>query len=114
MWPWIPTMITEKLTMKSSASVKSVHRRRETLFVIFSFLLYFGVLDTFHSYVGYRGEGHPITLDRAIYEGLVFWVPYFLMLPGVLFLVDRYRLASPAGFAVHAVAALAFTYAQIL
>jgi hypothetical protein len=104
----------EKVPIEEFAIVKSVRLRRETLFVIFSFLLYFGLLDTFHSYVGYRGEGHPETLDRAIYEGLVFWLPYFLMLPGVLFLVDRYRLTSPAGFVVHAIAALVFTYAHIL
>jgi signal transduction histidine kinase len=85
--------------------------------VIFSFLLYFGVLDTFHSYVGYRGEGQPVTLDRAVVEGLVFWVPYFAVVPCVLYLVNRYRWESRRVariLLVHAATALVFTYAHIL
>ena len=88
---------------------------RQTLLLIFCFLLYFALLDTFHTYVGYWGEGRLVSLQRTLYAGLVFWAPYFLILPGVLPLVDRYRLGSrPAlSFLIHAVAALVFTYAHI-
>ena len=89
-------------------------RARQVL-VIFSFLLFFVVLDTLHTYLGLRGEGLPVV--RLYLNAMVFWVPYFIAVPGVLLLVDRYRFESwrsgLKSLSIHAIAGLVFTYSQI-
>jgi signal transduction histidine kinase len=90
-------------------------RARQVL-VIFSFLLFFAVLDTLHMYLAQRGEGLPV--DRLLYfNAMVFWVPYFIAVPGVLWLVDRCRFQSwrsgLSSLAIHAIAGLVFAYSNI-
>lgn len=89
--------------------------RARHVLVIFSFLLFFVVLDTLHVYLGLRGEGLPVV--RLYFNAMVFWAPYFIAVPGILLLVDRYRFESwrsgLRSLSIHAIAGLVFTYCQI-
>ena len=96
-------------------------RARQVL-VIFSFLLLFAVLDTIHTYVGLRGAGLPVkrtsgSIERLYFYAIVFWTPYFIAVPAILLLVDRYRLESwrSAGVSlfIHAIAGLVFNYLHV-
>jgi signal transduction histidine kinase len=98
---------------KEISKVPSVRARQ--VLVIFSLLLFFAVLDTIHTYVGLRGEGLPVV--RLYFYAMVFWTPYFIVVPGILLLVDRYRLESwRSGLSliiIHAIAGFVFTYLHI-
>ena len=89
-------------------------RARQVL-VIFSFLLFFATLDTLHMYLAQRGEG--LSVDLLYFNALVFWVPYFIAVPGVLLLVDRCRFESwrsaLRSLSIHAIAGLVFAYSNI-
>lgn len=89
-------------------------RARQVL-VIFSFLFLFAVLDTLNQYVTLRGQGLPVA-DLYFYE-IVFWAPFFAAVPGILLLVDRYRLESwrslRLSLFIHAIAGLVFTYLHV-
>lgn len=90
--------------------------RRATLLLISSFLVLFAALDTVHNYVARRGEGDPISVVLALWWGATFWLPYFLLVPAAVFLVDRYPPHSERirSFVIHGVAGLAFAYLHVL
>src|SRR5262249_16894159 len=73
------------------------------------------VLDTLHTYLGLRGQGLPVV--RLYFYAIVFWTPYFIAVPGILLLVDRFRLKSwrsvGLSLLIHAIAGLVFTYLHV-
>ena len=89
-------------------------RVRQVL-VIFGFILFFAVIDTIHTYVGLRGQGLPVV--RLYFYAIVFWTPYFIAVPGILLLVNRYRLESwrsvGLSLLIHAITGLVFTYLHV-
>jgi signal transduction histidine kinase len=98
------------------SKVASLRARKEAVLVIFGFLLFFAVLDTINNYVGSRGEGLPVNRYVIYYAGMVFWAPFFIAVPGVLLLVDRFPLESwRSGWSlfIQAIAGLVFTYLAI-
>jgi hypothetical protein len=76
----------------------------------FGLLTVIALLDTAHNYVGWHGEGNPISLRAAIEWGVVFWFPFFPV-PAAMVLVDGYRLSfeRKSSFAIHCVAGLGVT-----
>ena len=94
----------------------SLRARKEAVLMIFGFLLFFAVLDTVNNYVGSRGEGLPVNRYVIYYAGMVFWAPFFIAVPGVLLLVDRFPLESwRSGWSlfIQALAGLVFAYVAI-
>jgi signal transduction histidine kinase len=94
---------------------KVLSLRARQVLVIFSFLLVFAVLDSVNQYVTLRGQRLPV-IDLYFYE-IVFWTPFFVAVPGILLLVDHYRLESwrsrLRSLSVHAIAGLVFTYLHV-
>jgi signal transduction histidine kinase len=109
--PTVPQQ--NSIAHKEVSKVPSV-RARQAL-VIFSFLLLFAVLDTLNQYVTLRGQGLAV-INLYLYE-IVFWAPFFVAVPGILLLVDRYRLESWRSLGlsifIHAIAGLVFTYLHV-
>jgi signal transduction histidine kinase len=101
---------------KEVSKVAFLRARQEAVLVIFSFLLFFAVLDTINNYVGSRGEGLPVNRVVIYYYGAIFWAPFFIAVPGVLLLVDHFPIESwRSGWSlfVQAIAGLVFTYLAI-
>jgi two-component system LytT family sensor kinase len=89
--------------------------RAKWLFLL-TFLTLFASLDTLHDYVAHRGEGTPISAFMEIQLGLIYWLPYFFLVPAAVILVDRYRLnfERKRSFVIHGLAGLVFTYVHLL
>jgi len=82
--------------------------------IFFSFLALLTAFDTIHTYVAHRGDGTPVSVAGAIHWGIIYWLPYFLLVPAAAFLVERYRLNLQRirSFVFHGVAGLVFAYAH--
>lgn len=89
---------------------------RAKLLVVCSFLAVFTALDTVHNYVAHQGEGAPISVPLAIWWGLLFWLPYFPLVPAAVYLAQRYPLdfERAGSFVVHGAAGLVFAYLHLL
>lgn len=87
---------------------------RSKWLIFFSFLALLTVFDTIHTYVARRGDGAPVSVALAIHWGLIYWLPYFLLVPAAVFLAERHRLnlKRMSSFVFHAVAGLVFAYAH--
>jgi sensor histidine kinase YesM len=90
--------------------------RRTNFLIISSFLAVFAALDTVHNYVGLRGEGLPVGVGLALWWGTTFWVPYFLLVPATLYLIERFPLDFERAwsFVIHGIAGLIFAYLHVL
>jgi two-component system, LytTR family, sensor kinase len=89
---------------------------RTNFLIISSFLAVFAALDTVHNYVGLRGEGLPIGVGLALWWGTTFWVPYFLLVPATLYLIERFPpdFERAWSFVIHGIAGLVFAYLHVL
>jgi hypothetical protein len=68
-----------------------------------------------HGYIAQHAEGIPISLIQSIEWEAIFWLPYFLLVPAALILVDRYRLSvqKKSSLVIYSIVGLIFTYIHI-
>jgi two-component system LytT family sensor kinase len=103
-------------SVPSSPKTQLPHAQRAKFLLISSFLAVFAALDTVHNYVGLRGEGVPISVGMTLWWGAAFWLPYFLLVPAAVYLVERYPpdFVRSRSFVIHGVAGLVFAYLHVL